>query len=629
MLNEKQVLSGRYEIIEKIGQGGMAEVYKAEDLPNRRIVAIKVLKNELAEDEKTIAKFRKEATSAAALSQENVVSVYEYQNDGDIHYIAMEYINGYTLKEYIARKGSLSSAEILRISARIAQALSAAHENGIVHRDIKPQNIMLTSRGLVKVADFGIARAATSSTLTTQKEAIGSVHYMSPEQTKGITADARSDLYALGISMYEMAVGTVPFDGETPVAIAIQHLNKELPDPRQKNPDLWPGLGDCIRKLTQKNPEDRYQSAGELLADLDRLDADEQYRIPVKNSAEEEVVTGLTKESYRRKKTLAALAVLAITVGSLMLIQLLYTGLLNRMQKSIIQIPQLVSLSKEEATKLVKSEGHALVVEGYTYSSSVPEGQIISQDPAEGTVVEGRTLISVVISMGVKGTVIAPHVEGMSCSEAVLALSGTGLSYQLVVANDETQSCEAGLVYKQYPSPGSEFPDEKSHVLTLYVSPGPTTLAVDVPYLSGLSLERALENLDEKGLAVGNVTYEYHSGYEDGTVIAQSLEPNFRTLPGTQVDLTVSRGDAENSVKPKSGGAIVISNPASTGITRTLVVFCTGADGVREEIYRAENVTESNFSPDNKFLVIGYPDGAISLEVMLDGTIVRTYKINQ
>ena len=279
MLDPGIVLSKRYEILGEIGAGGMAHVYKAKDYKLRRMVALKVLKHEYYQDEAVLSKFKKEALAAGGLTHPNIVAVYDLGQEFNIDYIVMEYVDGLTLKEYIRRRDVMGSEEVLKISIKIAEALKAAHANGIVHRDIKPQNIMVTQQGDVKVTDFGIAKAATSSTITQQGEALGSVHYFSPEQARGSFVDARSDLYSLGITMYEMITKQLPFAGDSPVAVAMKHLHDPLPEPQKMAPQIWPGLRDIIVKLTQKRPELRYQNAEELILDMKRVYKNPGFRI--------------------------------------------------------------------------------------------------------------------------------------------------------------------------------------------------------------------------------------------------------------------------------------------------------------------------------------------------------------
>ena len=266
MLKEGMFIQERYEIIGRIGSGGMADVYKAKDHKLNRFVAVKVLKQEFREDKAFISKFRVEAQSAAGLAHPNIVNVYDVGEDHGISYIVMELVEGITLKEYIDKKGRLAVREATSIAIQVSMGLEAAHRNGIVHRDVKPQNIIISTDGKVKVTDFGIARAASSNTINSS--VMGSVHYSSPEQARGGYSDYKSDIYSLGITLYEMLTGTVPFDGDSTVAIAIKHLQEELPSPRKYVPDLPKSTVQIIYKCTQKSPDRRYNDMTELIRDL-------------------------------------------------------------------------------------------------------------------------------------------------------------------------------------------------------------------------------------------------------------------------------------------------------------------------------------------------------------------------
>ena len=268
MLKPGMYLQGRYEIIEKIGSGGMADVYKARCHTLNRLVAVKVLKEEFSSNESFVNRFKMEAQAAARLSHPNIVNVYDVIDEGDSHYIIMELIEGITLKSYIAKKGRLEVKETIGIAIQVAQGMSAAHQHNIIHRDIKPQNIIVSRDGKVKVADFGIARAASSN--TQDLNAMGSVHYISPEQAKGEPVDARSDIYSLGITMFEMVTGRLPFDGENTLSVAMAHLENPITPPKVCNPDIPESLEQIILKCTEKRPEDRYGSAEEVIADLRR-----------------------------------------------------------------------------------------------------------------------------------------------------------------------------------------------------------------------------------------------------------------------------------------------------------------------------------------------------------------------
>ena len=268
MLQIGTVLANRYQLLEQVGSGGVAVVFRGMDTKLHREVAVKVMREDFINDPVQVEKFRQEAHAIAMLSHPNIAGIYDIGTEQGMEYMVKEYVDGMTLKEYIRRRHRMTSDEIVKVTIKIAEALQCAHASSIIHRDIKPQNVLVTPKGEVKVTDFGIAKFVKAATVTEHKEAMGSVHYLSPEQARGMRVDERSDLYSLGVTMYEMATGRPPFDGDTPVAVAMQQLNTPMPSPRELAPDLWPGLETIILGLTRKNPAERYQSAAELIADL-------------------------------------------------------------------------------------------------------------------------------------------------------------------------------------------------------------------------------------------------------------------------------------------------------------------------------------------------------------------------
>ncbi|NLG02737.1 MAG: Stk1 family PASTA domain-containing Ser/Thr kinase, partial [Clostridia bacterium] len=303
MLRPGTLVGDRYEIIEKIGTGGMSDVYKAKDHKLNRFVAVKVLKAEFSANKNFVSKFRVEAQSAAGLMHPNIVNVYDVGEDDGIHYFVMELVEGITLKKYIEKKMRLSVKEAISIAIQISMGIEAAHNNNIIHRDIKPQNIIISKEGKVKVADFGIARAATSDTITSH--AMGSVHYTSPEQARGGYSDAKSDIYSLGITIYEMLTGRVPFDGETTVAIAIKHIQEEIPSPREFVPEIPVSVEQIIFKCTQKNADRRYANMSEVIQDLKRslINPDEDFvkMIPVPGSEGTKTITDDERKSIQKQ----------------------------------------------------------------------------------------------------------------------------------------------------------------------------------------------------------------------------------------------------------------------------------------------------------------------------------------
>ena len=419
MLKPGMILNERYEIVKVIGEGGMAVVYKGIDHKLHRDVAIKVLRAELSADEVVVSKFRKEGLNAASLSHNNIVGVYDLGRQSGSDYIVMEYIDGITLKEYIERRKKLTNDEIFKISVKIADALKAAHANGIIHRDIKPQNIMVTPKGVVKVTDFGIAKATTTTTMTAQNEAMGSVHYFSPEQARGQKVDVRSDLYALGITMFEMATQSLPFEGDTAVATAMKQIHDPLPDIAALNPEIWPGLVGIIRKLTNKQPEDRYQSADEVLEDLKRVYQNHNYipenkvkyteytpapaapvsktQPPKREKPKQEEEEEENEDTPRRTGFWIAFA--AVALALLAVIGLLLKYYFNE-DKDVLMIPSLIGFTEAEASEKAESSGYNLVIEAQRYNDEYEKGQIYEQTPVAGTKAEPGATITVILSAG-------------------------------------------------------------------------------------------------------------------------------------------------------------------------------------------------------------------------------------
>lgn len=601
MLEPGRILVNRYEIVEEIGSGGMAIVYKAKDYKLRRMVALKVLKHEYAEDEAVLAKFRKEALAAGSLTHPNIVAVYDLGQEFYIDFIVMEYIDGITLKEYIKRRDMLSSEEVLKISIKIAEALKVAHANGIIHRDIKPQNIMVTPQGDVKVTDFGIAKAATSATITNQGEALGSVHYFSPEQARGSFVDARSDLYSLGITMYEMVTKQLPFTAETPVAVAMCHLHDALPDPQRLAPQIWPGIRDIIIKLTQKRPDLRYQTADELIQDMKKIYKNPGYRIreeaaagrdysnrnrpPIKTPEEQEKERQLLiaqreqrRRQQRRRKNL-------VITGALL---------------SILLLVLLIVLLRQALIKTPDEE-----------SSGILESSIVQQESSN---LDGSNSVSQVEYAKM------PKVEGLSYEAARDELNNRGIRFQVESKNDD--AVEVGTIISQEPAEGAEIREGVSVVI--YVSLGKEENTTKVPDLSNLSMEEAEKRLHEKDLEVGLVSKEYSSIYPEGYVINQGTAKDTEVAKGSKVDITVSLGEQESSTPVSSSGTISITQLfAKEGDEGTLVVKAYDDNEDATEIYHNQ-ISYSTFELfPGKALKVRYPAGTVRVEVFLnDGLIM-------
>jgi len=599
MLEPGRVLGRRYEIIEEIGSGGMAVVYKAKDYTLSRMVAIKVLKEELALDETILGKFKKEALAAGSLTHPNIVAVYDLGHEIGCDYIVMEYIDGITLKEYIKRRDVLSSEEILKISIKIAEALKVAHAGGIIHRDIKPGNIMVTPSGDVKVTDFGIAKAADSKTVTGTGETLGSVHYLSPEQARGYEVDVRSDLYSLGITMYEMATKELPFVADTPVAVALKQVHDPMPDPLEKAPQIWPGLRDIILKLTQKRPEFRYQSADELIRDLKHLYRSPNYRlrndtigvtnygktttqIKLEEERERQRQVREREERMRKVKRKNRWVIILSILGVIALLTLLFLGL-RLLQKTTN------FLSDESSSEIVIQE-----------SSQAEESS--AEESLE--------------------TRYVPNVVGITYESAQTVLNQAGIYYKVESVFSDT---EAGYVVEQSPEAETELNDDTT--ITLYVSKGPEQVYVKVPNLYGMTVEEAKKALESVGLMQGEITQDYGQ-LAEGLVMGQGTAYGLEVEESTSVDFTISLGPYENTGMTKSG-TVTISQPfTKADESGKLVVIAYDSDGEVTKIYE-NKVSYSTFSSLDGEIKVNYPAGTIRVEASLDDTLILSQDINE
>ena len=571
------IIGNRYELMEKIGSGGMAIVYKARCRLLNRFVAVKMLRPEFNDDIEFLKRFETEAQAAAALSHPNIVSVYDVGTHDKIHYIVMEYVEGVTLKEFLSDTGPLPIEKIVDFSSQIASALEHAHAKKIIHHDIKPHNIIITESGLLKVTDFGLARAVSASTTVASAGAIGSVHYASPEQSRGGYTDAKSDIYSLGVTMYEMTTGRVPFDGDTPVSVAIKHLQKEPTPPSEIAPDVPQSLEKIILKCIEKEPSKRYQHAGEIIEDLKKVlnndgvvyknEGDEEKfstrRMPTAEDlkkeeekyAEEEKskpgeyaapVSGHQSEPLKDKKqkkkediiaTVAALAtaLLIAAVLGIVLWNAFGTGAIG---KPKVKTPDVLGLTVEEATDLAGEQNLTVSVEGYEFSDETEEGKIISQSPNEGEKIKDGGEIKVIVSRGAEKSVLASY-KGMAADKVKSDLDKLKIKYKTEEVNDD--EIQSGYVVKTEPDAGSEIKSDTE--VKIFVSKGKDKEEITVPSLSGMTVDGAHGILESKNLSVGNVSYR-ESEQPKGTIIQQSPVLGSKTVAGASVDIVVSSGKA-------------------------------------------------------------------------------------
>lgn len=555
-----KVLGNRYEIIEKIGEGGMALVYKARCKLLNRYVAIKVLKDEFVNDEEFIKKFRRESQAAASLSHPNIVSVYdvgvENIDNRDVYYIVMEYIKGKTLKDVIKEKKKLSVEETIDYSIQIAEALEHAHKNHIVHRDIKPHNIMITEDGRVKVTDFGIARAASYTTVTNTSTIVGSVHYFSPEQARGRYTDEKSDIYSLGIVMYEMITGKVPFEGDSPISIALKHIQEEIIPPAEFNHSIPISLQNVILKCVRKNQNDRYASATQLLYDLRKLKysngnavienldpVDEPTRIIPRVDDKDDNI--MKRKSENKKKSNNKDGGLKVVFLAILLAFIVVSSLAMGFFKfkdyfitKEVTVPNLVGLPKDEAEEELEKIGLKLSVVKEVYSDEYDEGIIVSQRTEENTKVKEGYTIEVVISKG-RQLVTVPSLINRSIDEIDSILKEVGLK-EGVVDYQYSDTVPANQVISQDPEPFTEV--KAGSKVNLVVSQGPEVKLVRMPNLVGLSEQAAKNALIALQLVVGDIVREPNNEYKAGTVFWQSIEAGNQIETNTAIDLYISTG---------------------------------------------------------------------------------------
>lgn len=577
----QRILARRYELQELIGGGGMADVYKAQDKLLDRAVAVKILHQQYANDAEFVEKFRREATAAAKLAHPNIVNIYDVGEDGGSQYIVMEYVSGPTLKEVIQQKGCLEPIEAVRIAKEIASALESAHRNNLVHCDIKPHNILVMPDGHIKVTDFGIARAVSASTMTYSGSVMGSVHYFSPEQAKGTVITTKSDVYSLGVVLYEMLTGQLPFNGETSVSIALKHLQEEPVPIRQLNPSIPPVLEAIVQKAMSKDPADR-PSSTELYADLNQAKAmladrgasqeavsNDPFatrmipRITPEMMAEHRSERPANKpigsrEDYQpqyqpqeEKSIFKSKSFIAVLVG--ILLMGFFVGSFLSFGKfwssAEINVPDVVGKSSVVAQQILEDKNlRVKIVEAN--DDSVPAGQVVSQYPEAGAKVKEQRLVTITVSKGGQELTM-PDLKSMSRSNAEEKLKKMGLKLGAVF--EENAKEPAGTVINQDPRSGSKI--TKGQTVDITVSLGEKKKEITVQNYTGLSVDSAKSNLEANGLSLGGISEEA-STRPKGTVIGQSPSAGSTTTEGGSVSLIISSGS--------SGGAKSDSNQAPT-----------------------------------------------------------------
>jgi len=595
-----KVLGDRYEIIEEVGVGGMAKVYKALDTVLNRYVAVKVLKNEYMEDQDFLRKFAMEAQSAASLTHANIVSVFDvgssYVDGRKYNYIVMEYVDGKTLKDIIDEKQILPIEDIVNYGVQIASALECAHKNGIIHRDIKPHNMLIDKSNNLKATDFGIARISSSATLTYTSTVLGTVHYISPEQAKGKFIDEKSDIYSLGVVLYQMATGEVPFDAPNAVGIALKHIQDPLVPPINLRHDLPQGLNDIIVKAMAKDPNDRFKSATELkemLRNYQNYSSDlyqKTTKNPIikENDEQPEVKEAVyktpkqssTKDNKNKSKKFMWI-LLPIVLAALVFIAIIFgKKYINKNKQDLVLVPALTGLTETEALNKAKANNLIAVVSEYKTESNVEPGKVLEQDPESSTEVKKGTIIKLVVSKG-EEQVSVPNLSNMTIENAKIKLNKLGLEIG-EITKENSDNFEAGKIMQQHPDSGTSI--NKDSKVDVVISLGKKEELVEMVDLIGADISQASNKLKSIGLNIGNIEKKFSNSYDTNQVIWQQYDAGKKLKKDSSIDVIISKGKKEPEMIDK---VFRISKPVEKGIYTVTIKDETENNIIYEENHDA------------------------------------------
>ena len=625
-----KVINERYEILEHVGTGGMASVYKAQDRLLNRFVAVKVLKESLKSDEEIVDKFSAEAKAAAGLSHNNIVSIYDVGLIDGLSFIIMEYVDGETLKEYINKNKPLKWQTACEITIQIADALGVAHSNGIIHRDIKPHNIIITKDGVAKVADFGIARAVSSDTVVAGGSVMGSVYYISPEQARGGFVENSSDLYSLGVVLYEMLTGSLPFDGDNPVSIALKKLEEEPMSPKVINLDIPQSLDAVVMKAISKEQHTRYKNADELIADLKALLNEDSMHIISARREEDEYDTKRQKKASGFNPIIASL-VLAVLIA-------VVTFLFMNTGKKEYIVPDLINKTLDEALAVIEGTEFTIDEEGIVYevSDEVENGRIIRQEPGANNSVKKNKKIQLTISSGTsEGNIVVPDVLNRTYEEAKVLIETKGLVCRMI--EDESAEVELGKVISQTPKAGQKLTEGNEvivHICTKVLESDEKN--IEVPKLMGMSRTDAEKLLKEKGLVLGN-TKKQLSEMEPGQVISQDPEEGTPVAAGTAVNIVISEKQQETQTPdgPQNDGqqgttqtsqqnnqmkrkTLTIKIPDDAGEAVKVRVLANGKEIWNKEHKKSEGKIDITVQSDRDAEVQVYMDDELVVHKMIE-----------
>lgn len=618
-------LDNRYTILERVGGGGMADVYRAHDKLLDRSVAVKVLRSQFTNDEEFVTRFRREAQAAAKLSHPNIVNIYDVGRFEDIYYIVMEYIPGETLKERIQRDKGLPVESAVHVALEIAEALENAHQNGLIHCDIKPHNILTTRSGRIKVTDFGIARAVTSATMNHTGTIIGSVHYFSPEQAKGSVIDAKSDIYSLGVVLYEMLTGNLPFQAEAPISVALKHIQEEPKPPREWNPDLPPLLEAIVLKAMAKDPAMRFADISEMIADLkmaqNYLRDDQTRRLTREDFPTQllpRVVVPEEKEGGNKKPDQGQPAPKSrkrfwFLLTSLFLLSALGAFLAFGKFWSVddVVVPNVVGKNIDTARGLL-TEKNLRVSVSETFHDKIAQGQVISQNPEGGSTVKEQRTIQLVVSKGGEITAV-PDLKGLSRRDAELQIKNSGL---LLGRVDEvyTATNPPDSVVSQNPRPPAQV--TKGTPIDIAISKGPEAKKFPLPDFRGAPIATVASQLESLKLKQGRITDSPSTRYPAGVITDQSPPPGTEVAEGALIDLTVAKGGTSATIKRASVQVTVPDGPARQSVQ----IIVTDANGRR-------TVYDNSHKPGDKIEKTIEGAGNVRVQVYINNVLLQEQTI--